>query len=149
MRPKIMTTSKKQQEKNSKEENSFAIAEASGKQYLFEVNRYYDLDRIDAKEKDKITLENILLIKDKDSISIGKPYIKNAIIELEVISHKRDKKIIVYKMRPKKKTRKKMGHRQEQTRVMVRSISGLKSSSKASTKAETSKKATASKAKDS
>ena len=73
MRPKIMTTSKKQQEKNSKEENSFAIAEASGKQYLFEVNRYYDLDRIDAKEKDKITLENILLIKDKDSISIGKP----------------------------------------------------------------------------
>ena len=83
----------------------------------------FDIDRLNSKEKDKIIIDKILLVKDKDNISIGKPYVKNAKIELEVVSHKRDKKIIVYKMRPKKKTRRKMGHRQELTRVMVKSIS--------------------------
>ena len=79
-------------------------------------------------------------MKDKDSISVGKPYVKDAKIELEVVSHKRDKKILVYKMRPKKKTRRKMGHRQELTRVMVKSISVGKSSPKSSSKKETVKK---------
>tara|TARA_B100000945_G_scaffold52487_1_gene37977 strand:- start:1107 stop:1421 length:315 start_codon:yes stop_codon:yes gene_type:complete len=95
---------------------------------------------MDVKEKDKVTIENILLLKEKDKISIGQPYVKNAKIELEVISHKRDKKIIVYKMRPKKKTRRKMGHRQELTRVMVKSISVSKGSSKTSTAKDSSKK---------
>ena len=75
-------------------------------------------------------------------ITIGKPYIKDAKIELEVVSHKRDKKILVYKMRPKKKTRRKMGHRQELTRVMVKSISLGKSSTKSPAKKDTVKKGT-------
>ena len=81
-------------------------------------------------------------MKSKDSISIGKPYVKDAKIELEVVSHKRDKKILVYKMRPKKKTRRKMGHRQELTRVMVKSIKIGKSAPKSTSKKETVKKET-------
>ena len=135
-----MTTSKKNSGNSLTDHKSYAIAETSGQQFWFEVNRYYDIDRLDAKEKEKITLEKVLLLKDKDSITIGKPYIKDAKIELEVVSHKRDKKILVYKMRPKKKTRKKMGHRQELTRVMVKSISVGKTSPKASSKKETVKK---------
>ena len=139
-----MTTTKNSKNANS-EDNLFAIAETSGRQFLFKVNKYYDLDRINAKEKEKITLNNILLIKDNKNISIGKPYIKNATVELEVMSHLRDKKIIVYKMRPKKKTRRKMGHRQELTRVMVKSIKIEKSDSTNSTKLESSKKSTSTK----
>ena len=135
-----MATTTKSPKSSAKDDNIFAIAETSGKQVLFEVNRYYDLDRMDLKEKDKITLDNILLVKEKDKISIGQPYVKNAKIELEVISHKRDKKIIVYKMRPKKKTRRKMGHRQELTRVMVKSILIKKGTSKTTTPKESSKK---------
>ena len=134
-----MTSSKKNLDNSSTNNNLFAIAETSGQQFWFEVDKYYDIDRLKAKEKDKITLENILLIKDNENISIGQPYVKNAQIELEVVSHKRDKKIIVYKMRPKKKTRRKMGHRQELTRVMVKSISIGKSSSKQSSKTEVKK----------
>ena len=139
-----MTTEKESKQKTPTEDNSFAIAETSGKQVLFKVNRYYDLDRIKAKEKEKITLNNILLLKNKESISIGKPYIPNAKIELEVISHKRDKKILVYKMRPKKKTRRKMGHRQELTRVMVKSITIEKITSKTSKKSDSTKKVSSS-----
>ena len=135
-----MTTSKNPQNNSSTNSELYAIAETSGQQFWFEVNRYYDIDRLNAKEKDKITLDKVLLLKDKDSITLGKPYVKDAKIELEVVSHKRDKKIIVYKMRPKKKTRRKMGHRQELTRVMVRSITIGKSASKSSSKKETKPK---------
>ena len=141
-----MTTSEKQSDIGSTNNDLYAIAETSGQQFWFEIDKYYDVDRLNAKEKDKITLDKILLIKEKNNISIGKPYIKNAKIELEVVSHKRDKKIIVYKMRPKKKTRRKMGHRQELTRVMVKSISIAKSSSKSASKNVAVKKSTSSKA---
>ena len=137
-----MTSSKKHSDKTLASDNLYAIAETSGQQFWFEVDKYYDIDRLNAKEKDKITLDKILLIKDKDNVSIGQPYIKNAKIELEVVSHKRDKKITVYKMRPKKKTRRKMGHRQELTRVMVKSISITKSTPKTSSKTEAKKKST-------
>ena len=141
-----MAISKKTPDSKSTNNNLYAIAETSGQQFWFEVNKYYDIDRLNAKEKDKIVLEKILLIKDENNISIGKPYINNAKIELEVVSHKRDKKILVYKMRPKKKTRRKMGHRQELTRVMVKSISIAKSTSKSSSNTEAVKKSTKSKA---
>ena len=141
-----MTSSKKTSDNSSASNNLYAIAETSGQQYWFEVDKYYDIDRLNAKEKDKITIDKILLIKDKENVSIGKPYVKNAKIELEVVSHKRDKKIIVYKMRPKKKTRRKMGHRQELTRVMVKSISISNSTPKNSSKTEVKKKSTTSKA---
>ena len=143
-----MTTTKSSK-KASAENHLFAIAETSGRQFLFKVNKYYDLDRINAKEKEKITLSNILLIKDNKKITIGKPYIKDAKVEIEVMSHLRDKKIIVYKMRPKKKTRRKMGHRQELTRVMVKSITIGNNDSKNSTKSESSKKSTSTNKKES
>ena len=137
-----MTKTKTSSSNSSKNNELYAIAETSGQQFWFEVNRYYDIDRLNAKENDKITLEKVLLFKENDSITVGKPYVKDAKIELEVVSHKRDKKILVYKMRPKKKTRRKMGHRQELTRVMVKSITIGKSAPKSSVKKETVKKET-------
>ena len=120
-----MANSKNSSNNSLKNNELYAIAETSGQQFFFEVDRYYDIDRLNAKEKDKITLDKVLVLKDKESITIGKPYVKDAKIELEVVSHKRDKKILVYKMRPKKKTRRKMGHRQELTRVMAVSYTHL------------------------
>ena len=135
-------TNPKKPANNSESNELYAIAETSGQQFWFEENKYYDIDRLNAKEKDNITLEKVLLLKDKNSITIGKPYVKDAKIELEVGSHRRDNKILVYKMRPKKKTRRKMWHRQELTRVMVKSIKLDKKAPKSSSKKETVKKET-------
>ena len=74
-----MTNSKNSSNDSPKSNELYAIAETSGQQFWFEVNRYYDIDRLNAKEKDKITLEKVLLLKDKDSITVGKPYVKDAI----------------------------------------------------------------------
>jgi large subunit ribosomal protein L21 len=62
------------------------------------------------------------LVKDANGTSLGRPYVEQALVELKVLAHRRGPKILVYKMRPKKKTRRKNGHRQELTRVMVQSI---------------------------
>jgi large subunit ribosomal protein L21 len=101
----------------------YAIVEASGQQFWLQPNRYYDLDRIGVDVDGTLTIDNVLLVNDGQATTIGQPYVKGATVELKVMAHRRGPKIIVYKMRPKKKTRRKNGHRQELTRVMVESIS--------------------------
>jgi large subunit ribosomal protein L21 len=100
----------------------YAIVEASGQQVWLQPNRYLDLDRLDAAVDSTVTLDTVLLVKDSKGITLGQPYVNGASVELTVMAHRRGPKIIVYKMRRKKKTRRKTGHRQELTRVMVRSI---------------------------
>ena len=102
--------------------DSYAIVEASGQQFWLQPNRYYDLDRLQAGVDETVTLDNVLLVKDGSGTTLGQPYVNNATVELKVMDHRRGPKVIVYKMRPKKKTRRKNGHRQELTRVMVQSI---------------------------
>jgi large subunit ribosomal protein L21 len=102
---------------------TYAIVEASGQQFWLQPNRYYDLDRLQAAVDDTVTLDNVLLVKDSRGTTVGQPYVKDASVALRVMDHRRGPKVIVYKMRPKKKTRRKNGHRQELTRVMVESIS--------------------------
>ena len=101
----------------------YAIVETSGTQVWVQPNRYYDLNRINAEVESTLTLENVLLVNDGKAANVGQPYVKGATVELQVMEHRRGPKVIVYKMRPKKKTRRKNGHRQELTRVMVKSIS--------------------------
>ncbi len=102
--------------------DAYAIVEASGTQVWLQTNRYYDLDRIHAEVDETIKLDNVLLVKNGTATTLGQPYVKDASVSLKVMAHRRGPKIIVYKMRPKKKTRRKNGHRQELTRVMVESI---------------------------
>tara|TARA_Y100001968_G_scaffold303756_1_gene318183 strand:+ start:438 stop:854 length:417 start_codon:yes stop_codon:yes gene_type:complete len=114
--------------KGAPQTETYAIVEASGKQFWLQSNRYYDLDRCNAEVDDILTIDKVLLINDGKDLKLGKPYVKNAKVEIKVLEHRRGPKIIVYKMRPKKKTRRKNGHRQELTRVLVQSISvGTKS----------------------
>jgi large subunit ribosomal protein L21 len=101
---------------------AYAIVEASGTQMWVQADRYYDVDRIQAEVDDTIKLENVLLVKDSEGTTLGQPFVKDATVTLKVMAHRRGPKVIVYKMRPKKKTRRKNGHRQELTRVMVESI---------------------------
>lgn len=101
---------------------TFAIIEAGGKQLKVEPGRYYDVDRLANDPDTKLSLDQVLLVHDGNEATIGQPLVKGATVEVTVMQHRRDRKIIVYKMQPKKKTRKKRGHRQELTRLMVDAI---------------------------
>lgn len=100
----------------------YAIVEISGRQFWIETGKYYDFNRIPIKLGKQITLNRVLLLNNNGNILIGKPYIESVKIKGKILEHLRGKKTIVYKMRPKKKTRKKQGHRQELTRVFIEDI---------------------------
>jgi len=102
---------------------TYAIIETGGKQLRVEAGRFYDIDLLPASEGDQISIDNVLLVQHDSDVHIGQPLVEGALVEGTVMKHLRGKKIIVYKMRPKKKTRKKRGHRQELTRLMIDSIS--------------------------
>jgi large subunit ribosomal protein L21 len=100
----------------------YAIVEASGQQFWLQPDRYIDIDRLAADVDSTVTLDTVLLVKDSKGTTLGAPYVSGATVELKVLAHRRGPKIIVYKMQPKKKTRRKNGHRQELTRVLVTAI---------------------------
>lgn len=100
----------------------YAIVEISGRQFWIETGKYYDFNRITTELGKQITLNRVLLLNDGGNILIGKPYLESVKIKGKILEHLRGKKIIVYKMRSKKKTRKKQGHRQELTRVLIEDI---------------------------
>ena len=101
---------------------TYAIIEASGTQMRVEPGRFYDLNRLHADADSNVTIDKVLLVHHDDEITIGQPLIEGATVEGTVMQHRRGRKVIVYKMQPKKKTRKKRGHRQELTRLMIDSI---------------------------
>ena len=100
----------------------YAIVEISGRQFWIETGKYYDFNRIPIELGKEILLNRVLLLNDEGKISIGKPYLESVSVKGKILEHLRGKKTIVYKMRPKKKTRKKQGHRQDLTRVLIEDI---------------------------
>ena len=100
----------------------YAIVEISGRQFWIEPGKYYDLNRIPTELGKEIILNRVLLINNNGELLIGKPYVKSVTIKGKILKHLRSRKTIVYKMRPKKKTRKKQGHRQDLTRVLIQEI---------------------------
>ena len=101
---------------------AYAIIAAGGTQLRVEPGRFYDINRLPVEAEEKITIDNVLMVENDGDISVGQPLVSGATVSGTVVRHMRGKKVIVYKMKPKKKTRKKRGHRQELTRVMIDSI---------------------------
>lgn len=102
---------------------TYAVIEICGKQLKVEPGRFYDLDRINQDLETEVSIDKVLLINHDSDIHVGQPYVESATVSGTIIDHRRGKKVLVYKMKPKKKTRKKRGHRQELTRLMINSIS--------------------------
>ena len=100
----------------------YAIVEISGRQFWIETGKYYDLNRIPTELGKEITLNRVLLVNNDGELLIGKPYLDSVTVKGKILEHLRSRKTIVYKMRPKKKTRKKQGHRQELTKLKVNTI---------------------------
>ncbi len=100
----------------------YAIVEISGRQFWIEIGKYYDFNRIPTELGKEIILNRVLLMNNEGNLLIGKPYLETVKVKGKILEHLRGKKTIVYKMRPKKKTRKKQGHRQELTRVLIQDI---------------------------
>ena len=100
----------------------YAIIEACGKQYKVAQGDVVFFEKLDVEEGKTITFDKIVLVSDEGKVQIGNPYVKDVKVEGKVVSHGKAKKIIVFKMKPKKNYRRKQGHRQPYTKVEITSI---------------------------
>ncbi|MFZ4641175.1 MAG: 50S ribosomal protein L21 [Nodosilinea sp.] len=101
---------------------TYAIVATSGKQLRVEPGRFYDIDRLAVEPEGQVVLDQVLFVNNDGEALVGQPLVQGARVTGTVVSHLRGRKVIVYKMKPKKKTRKKRGHRQELTRLMIDGI---------------------------
>jgi large subunit ribosomal protein L21 len=101
---------------------TYAIIETGGKQLRVEPGRFYDIDRLAVEEEGQVTLDKVLFVNNDGEALVGQPTVQGATVTGTVLRHLRGRKVIVYKMQPKKKTRKKRGHRQDLTRLMIDAI---------------------------
>ena len=120
----------------------YAIIESCGKQYKVAEGDVVFFEKLDAEEGKKVTFDKVILVSEEGKVQVGNPYVKGVKVEGKVVSHGKGKKIIVFKMKPKKNYRRKQGHRQPYTKVEITSIktTAKKAEAKtASAKAETKK----------
>lgn len=100
----------------------YAVIENSGKQYKVSEGDVLFLEKIKAKIDSLVEDSKVLLINDGKETKVGTPIVDGAKVTLKVIDHSKMKKIIIYKMKPKKGYRRKQGHRQSYTEVIVEKI---------------------------
>lgn len=100
----------------------YAIIEACGKQYKVVEGDTVFFEKLDTEVGKKVTFDNVILVSDEKKVQVGNPYVKGVKVEGKVVSHGKGKKIIVFKMKPKKNERTKQGHRQPYTKVEITSI---------------------------
>ncbi|MGQ9630918.1 MAG: 50S ribosomal protein L21 [bacterium] len=101
----------------------YAIIESGGKQYKVQEGEYVQVEKIEGEEGREIRFDRVLMIADGERVEIGTPTLKNASVEAEIVRQGKDKKIVVFKYKPKKNYRRKRGHRQPFTKVRIKKIS--------------------------
>lgn len=98
----------------------YAIIETGGKQYRVEKNQVLYIEKLDNEVGTEVVFDKVLMVYGK----VGTPYVKDAKVTAKVEKHGRGRKIIVFKYKPKKNYRKKQGHRQPYTKVVITAIEG-------------------------
>lgn len=116
----------------------YAIIESCGKQYKVAEGDVVFFEKLDAEEGKKVTFDKVVLVSEDEKVQVGNPYVKSVKVEGKVVSHGKAKKILVYKMKPKKNYRRMQGHRQPYTKVEITSIklAAKKTATKAAEKVE-------------
>lgn len=100
----------------------YAVVEAGGRQYQLTSGRYVDVEMVQGESQSEFVFDRVLMIVDGEKSTVGKPVVDGAKVVGKIIGHIRGSKLVVYKYRAKKGTRKRTGHRQGYTRIFIDSI---------------------------
>ena len=100
----------------------YAIVESGGKQYKSVPGSMIEVDRLQMEEGTQINLDKVFLIADGEDIHVGTPTVEGASVKATIVEHFKGRKIIVFKYIPRKRYRRKQGHRQQYTRLLIDEI---------------------------
>ena len=100
----------------------FAIVETSGRQFRVTEGDRIVVDRVAAKVGETVRLDSVLMVAGGADPAIGTPFIPGAAVEATVVAHRSGDKVIVFKYRPKKRERRKVGHRRLLSEIRIGAI---------------------------
>ncbi|MET0773175.1 MAG: 50S ribosomal protein L21 [Candidatus Limnocylindrales bacterium] len=119
----------------------YAVIETGGKQYRVELGSEIEVDRLEAEPGQSIDIARVLLVADGDQAAIGQPVVEGATVSASVVRQMRGDKIVVFKYKPKARTRVKNGHRAELTVLRIADIAWAgRSAAKEQAKADAEQK---------
>ncbi|KUP05861.1 50S ribosomal protein L21 [Bacillus coahuilensis m2-6] len=99
----------------------YAIIETGGKQIRVEAGQEIYIEKLNAEAGETVTFDKVLFVGGED-VKVGTPVVEGATVTAKVEKQGRQKKITVFKYKPKKNYRKKQGHRQPYTKVVIEKI---------------------------
>ncbi len=99
-----------------------AIVEISGKQFKVEKDSKLFVHRVQGKEGEKITFDNVLMLDNGSKITVGSPNVKGASVQAKILKHLKDDKVIVFKKKRRKGYRVKNGHKQALTEILIEKV---------------------------
>ena len=100
----------------------YAIIETGGKQYKVTSGDVLYLEKLDAVEESAVTFDKVVALHTGKSFKMGAPHVKGASVEARVLKNGKGKKITVFTYRPKKGSKRTLGHRQPFTKVQIETI---------------------------
>ena len=100
----------------------YAVVKIGGKQFKVQEGDILNIDKLDAQPKETKEVSSVLAISDDSGIKIGTPTVDGAKVSYEVLSHGKDKKVIIYKKRRRKDSKLKKGFRREHTMIKITKI---------------------------
>lgn len=100
----------------------YAIVETGGKQYKVQEGDVVFVEKLALEEGTVHTFDKVLAVLKDGSVQVGAPLVSGATVSAKVLSHGKDKKIIIFKYKPKKGYRNKNGHRQPHTKIQIEKI---------------------------
>jgi large subunit ribosomal protein L21 len=113
----------------------YAIVEIAGQQFKVSKDLKVYVNRLTNEEGSKVSFDKVYLLDDNGTITIGAPAIEGASVEAKVLQHLKGDKVIVFKKKRRKGYKKRNGHRQYLTQIVIEGITGL-GAKKAAPKAE-------------
>ena len=100
----------------------FAVIKTGGKQYLVRPGDKIKVEKLEVEEGKEIIFPEVLLSEKNDKLTIGDPLVKDAKVMAKVLNHGKGEKLIIFKYKPKKRYKRKIGHRQQFTEVEIKEI---------------------------
>ena len=100
----------------------YAVIETGGKQYRVTEGDVINVEKLDAEAGKAVTIKEVLVVEKDDNTLIGTPYVSGASVKAEVVENGKAKKVVIYKYKAKKDSKKKQGHRQPYTQLKIKSI---------------------------
>lgn len=99
-----------------------AVIKTGGKQYLVQPGDKIKVELLDEKEGKEINFSEVLLLEKNKKLEVGSPHVKGAKVGAKIVRHGKGEKLIIFKYKPKKRYKRKIGHRQMFTEIEITNI---------------------------